>query len=123
MQRGQSMMDISEKGEGLHHRQHKQFLIIITWKYQEHKTDFENAIFCMLPHYNLSKIMSHNLDIYTMSVIIKRLEIWEGIYSSSIVACLFVPTKRCLPCRCLAMAAPSSSTILAFSHHVTVIPP
>jgi hypothetical protein len=34
--------------------------------------------------------MSHHLDIYTMSVIIKRMEIYEGTYSSSIVACLFI---------------------------------
>jgi hypothetical protein len=39
--------------------------------------------------------------------------------SSSTAACLFVDVEMC----CLAMAASSCSTIPAFSHHVTLLPP
>jgi hypothetical protein len=43
--------------------------------------------------------------------------------SSSIVACLYVSMEMCLSHCYLAMAVPSCSTILAFSHHVTICTP
>jgi hypothetical protein len=41
-------------------------------------------------------------------------------YRSAVVACVFVAMETCSPCRYLAAAIASCSTIPAFSHHVTM---
>jgi hypothetical protein len=54
---------------------------------------------------------------------------WEGMFTAplhsngsySIVPCVFVAAKICLPCRCLAMNVYSDFTIPTFGRRVTIL--